>query len=89
MTALPKEIEKVIEVLDQLVEDTSVPRNVRASITTAKQKLQNTEDPATGISSAIYALDEVSNDINMPMHARTLIWNLLSELEIVKERYIK
>jgi hypothetical protein len=37
------------------------------------------------MSSAIYDLDSVSNDINLPMHARTLVWNLLSELERLKE----
>lgn len=80
------ETQKLIEILDQLIDDSSVPRNVRSSIAVAKQKIQSTEDPAAGLSSAIYALDEVSNDINMPMHARTLIWNLLSELEAIKER---
>jgi len=37
------------------------------------------------IASAIYSLDEVANDINMPFHARTDIWNLVKELEKLKE----
>ncbi|MGB9577475.1 MAG: UPF0147 family protein [Candidatus Micrarchaeia archaeon] len=89
MTAKDSELSKVIEVLSQLIEDTSVPRNVRASIASAKQKLESMDDPATSISSAIYALDEVSNDINLPMHARTLVWNLLSELEVIKEKHLR
>jgi len=78
------DVQKIVSLLDSLIEDTSVPRNVRAALTNAKQKLQTAEDAATGISGAIYALDEVSNDINLPMHARTMIWNLLSELESMK-----
>ncbi len=69
---------------DMLVSDTSVPRNVRAKLTTARDRLKSGDDFSTKVSSAVYALDEVSNDINMPMHARTLVWNLLSELETLK-----
>jgi len=78
------DFQKIVSLLDSLIEDTSVPRNIRAALTNAKQKLQTSEDEATAISGAIYALDEVSNDINLPMHARTIIWNLLSELESMK-----
>jgi len=77
---------KIAEFLDQLLGDTSVPRNVRAAIAKAKEKLQGSEAPNVRASSAIYALDEVSNDINLPMHARTMIWNILSELEAMKSQ---
>ncbi len=76
---------KIIEVLGQLITDTSVPKNVRSSISRAKESLskQVDDDPAA-LSTAIYALDDVSNDINLPMHARTMIWSILSELEARK-----
>ncbi len=79
-----EEFAQIAEFLDQLLADTSVPRNVRAAIAKAKDKLQAKESPNMCISGAIYALDEVSNDINLPMHARTMIWNMLSELEAMK-----
>lgn len=75
---------KIVEFLDELLGDTSVPRNVRAAIARAKEKLQANDAPNVRASGAIYALDEVSNDINLPMHARTMIWNILSELEAMK-----
>lgn len=78
------EFSKIAEFLDQLLGDTSVPRNVRAAIARAKEKLQANDAPGVRASGAIYALDEVSNDINLPMHARTMIWNILSELEAMK-----
>lgn len=75
----------IVEFLDQLLADTSVPRNVRAAIAKAKEKLQAPNEPENvRVSGAIYALDEVSNDINLPMHGRTMIWNILSELEAMK-----
>ncbi len=78
-------IKQVVEVLDSLISDTSVPRNVRTILSDAKRKLTQGEDAVAGMSSAIYDLDSVSNDINLPMYARTLVWNLLSELERLKE----
>lgn len=76
--------DQIISFLDSLIADNSIPKNVRANVQKAKEKLQVNEDSATGISGAIYALDEVSNDINLPIHARTMIWNILSELELLK-----
>jgi len=74
--------EQLISFLNELLEDTSVPKNVRASIAKAKGHLE--KDDEVGVSGAIYALEEVSNDINLPMHARTMIWSMLSELESIK-----
>jgi len=78
------EFTSIIDFLDQLLADTSVPRNVRAAISRAKDKLSANEPASSRAGGAIYALDEVSNDINLPMHARTMIWNILSELEGMK-----
>ena len=74
---------KIVSFLDQLLGDTSIPKNVRFAIANARDRLTK-EGEEAGVASAIYALDEVSNDINLPMHARTMIWNILSELEAMK-----
>jgi len=79
------EVQKLIPALDSLLQDTSIPRNVRANIQLAKDRLEE-EDFATAVSGAVYALDEISNDINLPIHGRTMIWNLLSELEALKQK---
>ncbi len=34
--------------------------------------------------SAIFILDELANDPNIPLHGRTLIWNIISQLETIK-----
>ncbi len=80
-----KKLEEIARVLDQLIEDTSVPRNIRRSAEEAKQALLDKEkDIGVRVSSAIYILEEISNDRNLPIHARTLVWNIASELETVK-----
>jgi hypothetical protein len=41
--------------------------------------------PGVRAANAIGALDEVSQDPNMPLHARTKIWQVLSMLETIKD----
>ena len=93
MTDAPEQkVTQIIAILDMLIEDSSVPRNVRAKMGDARAKLSGEEaksDLSTALSGAIYALDEISNDINLPTHARTMVWNLLSELEGLKQEVIQ
>ena len=79
------QIEEIIELMDAVIEDTGVPRNIREAVENAKQKLKEKLD-ATSVTSAIYFLDDISNDINMPSHTRTDIWTIISELESLKEQ---
>lgn len=77
-----KKIRQVAEILNHIIEDTSVPRNIRRSAEKAKNLLLNEkEDIGVRASSAIYILEEISNDRNLPMHARSIVWNAASELE--------
>ncbi|GCC10747.1 hypothetical protein IPdc08_00781 [archaeon] len=85
MTDEETKVEQICKVLSQLIEDTSVPRNIRRAAEEAKTTLLNkSKDIGVRVSSAIYILEEISNDRNLPLHARTLIWNVSSELETVK-----
>ncbi|MEM2943975.1 MAG: UPF0147 family protein [Methanomassiliicoccales archaeon] len=77
-------LKQIIEILDQLAEDTSVPRNIRRGATQAKERLlQQNEALDVRAASAIFILDELANDPNIPLHGRTLIWNIISQLETV------
>ncbi len=78
-------LKQIIDVLDQLSEDTSVPRNIRRGATSAKERLLQTKDALdVRAASAIFILDELANDPNIPLHGRTLIWNIISQLETIK-----
>ncbi len=79
------DLQMIHEALDSLNSDTAIPRNLRLSVQKAKNALSN-PDEMQALSKCIYALDEVVNDSNMPMHARTMIWNMTSELESLKQR---
>ncbi|MDE1855820.1 MAG: UPF0147 family protein [Candidatus Micrarchaeota archaeon] len=76
---------QVKQQIDMLLGDNSVPRNVKSALDEAKKALEGKEAYAVKASQATYKIDEVSNDINLPPYARTVIWNLLSLLESIKE----
>lgn len=78
-------LQQVLEVLGQLAEDTSVPRNIRRGALNAKDLLVKAEEALdVRAASAIFILDELANDPNIPLHGRTLIWNIISQLETIK-----
>ncbi len=82
---LAKKIMDISKRMEMLVGDNSVPKNVRSAINEAKGHLDSkNEDAIVRISSAIYSIDSISNDINLPPQARTQVWGILSMLESLK-----
>ena len=82
---LKKQIKDVSDLMQDIVDDRGVPRNIRNIIEQAMEKVGKKKPEATDFSSAIYLLDDISNDINMPYHTRTDIWEIISKLEAIKE----
>ena len=83
---LPKEaiIKQCTSVLGQIIEDGSVPRNIRRAAEEARTVLFDTNtSPVVRAASAMSILNEVGNDLNIPLHARTLVWGIASQLERV------
>ena len=79
-------IAQVKQQIDILLNDNSVPRNVKAALEDAKRALlQDEASYSVKSSTATYKIDEVSNDINLPPYARTVIWNILSLLESIND----
>ncbi len=77
-------IKQCVDVLSRIKDDDTVPRNIRRSADNVKNILLDTkESPAVRAASSISILDEISNDPNIPLHTRTLIWNIASQLETI------
>jgi len=77
-------IKQCVEVLERIMSDDAVPRNIRRSAENVKTILQDKSmSEAVKAASAISVLDEISNDPNIPLHTRTLIWNVASQLETI------
>lgn len=79
------DIEAIAELMSNVLEDTSVPRNIRGAVEEAKKVILSALDDVA-LSRAIYLLDDVSNDINLPAHSRTELWTIITELEALKEK---
>ena len=77
-------IKHCIEALERIANDDSVPRNIRRNADNMKNILLNDKD-TTSVRAAmvISRLDEIGNDPNVPIHTRTLIWGLSSQLETI------
>ena len=75
-------IVQVWDGLDMLNEDISIPRNIRRGADEIKTMLLTESDPLdVRVATATSRLDELANDPNIPLHGRTLIWNIMSRLE--------
>ncbi len=77
-------INEVSEILEYIMDNNTVPRNIREAASESNELLKDDEqDLSVRISTVLGKLDEISNDPNIPVHARTLIWEVLSKLESI------
>nr|WP_096203632.1 UPF0147 family protein [Candidatus Methanoperedens nitroreducens] len=77
-------IRQCIDVLDRIINDDSVPRNIRRNADNMKNILSNEKEPPSRRAALVISkLDEIGNDPNVPIHTRTLIWGLSSQLETI------
>ncbi len=78
-------LSQVCEILEEILDDRSVPRNIRKTAEDVKGILVG-KDRAMGVrvNEAINRLDDISNDPNLPEHTRTDIWNIASTLETLQ-----
>jgi hypothetical protein len=67
--------------VEQMVGDRTIPKNIRGALERVQQVLSSDDPLDLRIGTAIYILDEIINDPNMPSYARTQIWAIVSQLE--------
>lgn len=73
---------EAIEILAQISEDQSVPRNIRRSANKSIDILNDKamELPVRAIN-AIEELEDTTADANTPFHTRTMVWQAITRLE--------
>ena len=75
-------LQRIVDALTQLADDALVPRNVRRGAQSAKDALSKPRAALDmRIANAVYVLDDLANDPNLPTHGRTAIWSIISSLE--------
>ncbi|HJJ32094.1 MAG TPA: UPF0147 family protein [Methanocorpusculum sp.] len=77
-------IKQCSAMLQAMIDDPTIPRNIRRA---ADETLKILNDSKKSLSlraaSALSKIDEVSSDSNIPMHARTRVWEIASTLEAI------
>lgn len=77
-----KQIKDIIEALSKLLEDTTVPKNIKIKIENTIKALKE-NDVSMGVDKALQELDEIADDVNIQPYTRTQIWAIVSMLEKV------
>lgn len=75
---------EVIEILELISSDSSVPKNVKQKIQEMDIMLKTDgQDMALSINKILQKLDDLNDENNLPEHIRTQIWNMASLLESI------
>ena len=75
------EIDNVINSLNEIHADVTVPRNVRTKVEAIITTLREDTELSIKINKTLNELDGIANDVNLQSYTRTQIWNVMSLLE--------
>jgi len=78
-----KELSTAKELLSELKEDNTVPRNVRGKIESMISNLNDESEVQIKVSKVLSELEVISDDVNLQPYIRTQIWDVVSLLEKV------
>lgn len=73
----------VIAALQELEQDPSTTKNVKARIQTTIKVLNEKSETSIKVSRALHELEDLTEDANVQSHTRMQIFNIVSLLEIV------
>ncbi|UCD03168.1 MAG: UPF0147 family protein [Candidatus Aenigmatarchaeota archaeon] len=77
-------MQAVIDLLESVLNDRGVPKNVKESVEEGLTILKRNDVSGVQIAEAASILDEVSNDPNLSVYGRTVLWDAISKLEALK-----
>lgn len=79
-----KMIAEIVAEIEFLTEDSSIPKNLKLLLNSIEGRLTKKCDDLE-ISSILYALEDITNNNNVPQFCRSAVWSLSSKLENLKE----
>ncbi len=81
-----EQVGKLVEMMREILDDRTVPKNIKKAVEEAIRELTNTSNELTvRINGCVSILDEVSTDPNIPLYTRTQLWNIVSMVEKLNE----
>ncbi len=79
---IEKRIDDLVEMMQSIIDDRTVPKNIRKAVEEAIRELKNTDNElSVRINGCVSILDEVTTDPNIPLYTRTELWNIVSLVE--------
>ncbi len=78
---MSEELSQIIEYLEELKEDNTISKNMRAKISVIMNILNGDDELSLRINKAMQNLDEISEDSAIHSYTRTQIWNIVTMLE--------
>ena len=80
------DVEGILSKIEEIESDYSMPKRVKFALNQITEDLKkDNKNVDVVVTSAIYTLDEITNDVNISMHAKTAIWDIISDLEALKK----
>ncbi|MCF7861472.1 UPF0147 family protein [Candidatus Woesearchaeota archaeon] len=73
----------IIAYLEELKDDTTVPKNVKLKVERTMNILKENTDLSIRINKALSEIEDISDDANLQAFTRTQVWNIVSMLEKV------
>lgn len=77
------QLQNVIMALQELEQDPSTPKNVKAKLQSTIKVLNENSDTSIKVSKALHELEYLAEDVNVQSYTRTQIFSIVSLLEIV------
>ena len=77
------DLDFIIESLNELKEDSSVPKNVKTKITEIVEILNGGEDKSIRVDKVMHIFEQLNDDSNMDSFTRTQLLKIVSMLESI------
>jgi len=85
--AIEKSFKNVETLLHGMMNDRSVPRNIKRIAQQGINIINERNDtPGIMASNIMYLVDDLSLDPNIPFHSRSVIYRIISILETIKDK---
>ena len=75
------EMDDVIEMFEELEDDSTVSKGVKLKISSMKDELKNARNLGLSVNKVLSELEDLSSDVNISPYVRTQFWHITSLLE--------
>ena len=76
-----QKLDNIIEVLKDMKEDSTVPKNVKTKVIQIVEILGSKVDMSIKVDKVMHIFDQLNDDSNIDSFTRTQLWNVVSMLE--------